>query len=59
VLVVDIVLIIYFGAANPEFFTVSNIQNISNFFSAAALIAAGGGIPLLFAGRGPAEKPEK
>ena len=41
VLVVDIVLIIYFWVANPEFFTVSNIQNISNFFSAAALIAVG------------------
>src|SRR5664280_2188509 len=41
VLVVDIVLIIYFGAANPEFFTVSNIQNISDFFSSAALIAVG------------------
>jgi len=41
VLVVDIVLIIYFWVANPEFFTVSNIQNISDFFSAAALIAVG------------------
>src|ERR1035437_643288 len=41
VLVVDIVLIIYFGVANPAFFTLSNIQNISDFFSAAALIAVG------------------
>jgi simple sugar transport system permease protein len=41
VLVVDIVLIIYFAFANPAFFTLSNIQNISDFFSAAALIAVG------------------
>jgi simple sugar transport system permease protein len=41
VLVVDIVLIAYFGLANPAFFTVPNIQNIANFFSAVALIAAG------------------
>jgi simple sugar transport system permease protein len=41
VLFVDIVLIVYFGLANPEFFTVGNFQNIANFFSAAALIAVG------------------
>ena len=41
VLVVDIALIVYFGLANPAFFSTSNIQNIANFFSAAALIAAG------------------
>jgi simple sugar transport system permease protein len=41
VLVVDIVLIFYFGLANPAFFTISNLQNISDFFSAAAMIAVG------------------
>ena len=41
VLVVDIVLIVYFGLANPEFFSTGNFQNIANFFSAAALIAVG------------------
>jgi simple sugar transport system permease protein len=41
VLVVDIVLIIYFGVANPAFFTLSNVENISDFFAAAALIAVG------------------
>jgi simple sugar transport system permease protein len=41
VLVVDIVLIVYFGLANPEFFSTGNFQNIANFFSAVALIAAG------------------
>jgi simple sugar transport system permease protein len=41
VLVVDIVLIVYFGLANPAFFTAGNFQNIANFFSAAALIAVG------------------
>jgi len=41
VLVVDIVLIVYFAIANPGFFTTSNIENIADFFSAAALIAVG------------------
>jgi simple sugar transport system permease protein len=41
VLVVVIVLIIYFALANAAFFTLPNIQNISDFFSAAALIAVG------------------
>lgn len=41
VLVVNIVLIVYFGVANPSFFTSGNISNIANFFSAVALIAAG------------------
>ncbi len=41
VLVVDIALIVYFAAANPQFLSASNFQNIANFFSAAALIAVG------------------
>lgn len=41
VLVVDIALIIYFGLANPAFFTSTNISNIANFFCAVALIACG------------------
>ncbi|HEY5223281.1 MAG TPA: ABC transporter permease [Microbacteriaceae bacterium] len=41
VLVVNIALIVYFGAVNPAFFSSSNISNIANFFSAVALIAAG------------------
>src|ERR1035437_8414031 len=45
--VVDMALIIYFAVANPDFFTLPNIQNISNFFSAAELIAAGEGFLLV------------
>lgn len=41
VLVVNIALIVYFGLSNPAFFTASNFENIANFFSAVALIAAG------------------
>ena len=41
VLLVNIVLIIYFSLANPEFFTAGNISNIADFFSAAAIIASG------------------
>jgi simple sugar transport system permease protein len=41
VLVVNIILIVYFGLANPAFFSLSNVENIANFFSAVALIAAG------------------
>lgn len=41
VLVVVIVLIIYFGVANSAFFTASNVQNIADFFAAAAMIAVG------------------
>jgi simple sugar transport system permease protein len=41
VLVVNIALIVYFGLSNPAFFTSCNFENIANFFSAVALIAAG------------------
>jgi simple sugar transport system permease protein len=41
VLVVNIALIVYFGLSNPAFFTSGNFENIANFFSAVALIAAG------------------
>ncbi|WIB68406.1 ABC transporter permease [Curtobacterium sp. MCBD17_035] len=41
VLVVDVALIIYFAATNHAFLTGSNIGNIANFLSAAAIIAAG------------------
>lgn len=41
VLVVDIVLIVYFAIANSSFLSPTNLSNIANFLSAAAIIAAG------------------
>jgi simple sugar transport system permease protein len=41
VVVVVIVLVVYFSVSNSSFFTSSNIGNVANFASAAAIIAAG------------------
>lgn len=41
VVVVVIVLLLYFGLSNSTFFSSSNLGNIANFGSAAAIIAAG------------------
>lgn len=41
VLLVNIVLIIYFALVNSSFLTPGNVSNIADFFSAAAIIAAG------------------
>jgi simple sugar transport system permease protein len=41
VVIVVIVLVLYFGASNSSFISSSNLGNIANFASAAAIIAAG------------------
>jgi simple sugar transport system permease protein len=41
VIVVVVVLLLYFGVSNSAFFSSSNLGNIANFTSAAAIIAAG------------------